>query len=51
VFNLLKIKDAESKIRIIRDQKVILDSDVVGLYGVENKRIKEAVKNNQVKFP
>jgi len=51
MFNLAKIKDVESKIRIIRDQKVILDSNVVGLYGVDNKRIKESVKNNQVKFP
>jgi hypothetical protein len=29
----------------------ILDSDVAKLYGVETKRINEAVKNNPEKFP
>lgn len=41
----------ENKIIAIRDQKVILDSDVAELYGVETKRINEAVKNNPDKFP
>lgn len=41
----------ENKIIIIREQKVILDSDVAELYGVETKRINEAVKNNPDKFP
>lgn len=41
----------ENKIITIRDQKVILDSDVAELYGVETKRINEAVKNNPDKFP
>ncbi|MDR0606702.1 MAG: ORF6N domain-containing protein [Bacteroidales bacterium] len=36
---------------MIRDQSVILDSDVAELYGVETKRINEAVKNNPDKFP
>lgn len=35
----------------IRNEKVILDSDVAELYGVETKRINEAVKNNPDKFP
>ncbi len=35
----------------IRDEKVILDSDIAELYGVETKRINEAVKNNPEKFP
>ena len=39
------------KIIEIRGQKVILDSDVADLYGVETKRINEAVKNNPEKFP
>ena len=30
---------------------MIIDSDVAELYGVETKRINEAVKNNQDKFP
>ena len=30
---------------------MILDSDLAELYGVETKRINEAVKNNPDKFP
>ena len=41
----------EDKIIEIRQQQVILDSDVAELYGVETKRINEAVKNNLDKFP
>lgn len=41
----------EDKIIEIRQQQVILDSDVAELYGVETKRINEAVKNNPDKFP
>ena len=40
-----------TKIIEIRDQKVILDGDVAELYGVETKRINEAVRNNPDKFP
>ncbi|MCP4488323.1 MAG: ORF6N domain-containing protein [Gammaproteobacteria bacterium] len=35
----------------IRNYQVLLDSDVAELYGVETKRINEAVKNNPEKFP
>lgn len=45
---LQRIKD---KIILIQGQQVILDSDVAELYGVETKRINEAVKNNPDKFP
>lgn len=41
----------ESKIIHIRGQNVILDSDVAELYGVETKRINEAVSRNPGKFP
>jgi len=37
----------EDKIIEIRHQQVILDSDVAELYGVETKRINEAVKNRR----
>ena len=43
--------EVESKIILIRDQHVIIDSDVAELYDVETKRINEAVKNNPDKFP
>ena len=36
----------ESLIHVIRGQQVMLDSDLARLYGVETKRINEAVKNN-----
>lgn len=44
-------KDVESRIVLIRGQQVILDCDVADLYGVETKRINEAVRNNPEKFP
>jgi len=35
----------------IRGERVLLDSDVARIYGVDTKRINEAVKNNPEKFP
>ena len=43
--------DVEEKIIILRNQQVILDCDVAELYGIETKRINEAVSNNPGKFP
>jgi hypothetical protein len=48
---LVAYDQVKSKIVEIRKQDVILDSDVAELYGVETKRINEAVKNNPDKFP
>ena len=41
----------QNKIYNIRGFQVMLDSDLAQLYGVETKRINEAVKNNPDKFP
>lgn len=41
----------ESMIYEIRGKQVMLDSDLARLYGVETKRVNEAVKNNIHKFP
>ena len=41
----------ESLIRIIRGQKVILDSDLAMLYGVETRALNQAVKRNTNRFP
>ncbi len=41
----------EAMIYEIRGKQVMLDSDLARLYGVETKRINEAVKNNPDKFP
>ncbi len=48
----LKITDEiiTSKIFIIREQKVMLDSDLAKLYEVETKRLKEQVKRNLPDF-
>ena len=47
----LVVQKVESMILVIRGVNVILDADVADLYGVETKRINEAVKNNPDKFP
>jgi hypothetical protein len=48
---IIKFEDLQSRIIEIRDERVLLDSDVAEIYGVETKRINEAVKNNPDKFP
>ncbi|SPD74590.1 conserved hypothetical protein [uncultured Desulfobacterium sp.] len=41
----------QTKIYSIRNKKVMLDRDIAELYGVETKRVNEAVRNNPDKFP
>jgi len=41
----------ESLISMIRGQKVILDSDLARIYGVETKRLNEQVRRNPKRFP
>ncbi len=40
-----------NKIYLIRDQKVMLDSDLAELYGVETKQLKRQVRRNLDRFP
>ena len=40
-----------SKIYLIRGYKVMLDSDLSELYGVETRRLNEQVKRNIDRFP
>lgn len=40
-----------NKIYLIRNEKVMLDSDLAELYGVETKRLNEQVKRNIDRFP
>ncbi|MDR2428690.1 MAG: ORF6N domain-containing protein [Candidatus Margulisbacteria bacterium] len=49
--NVVPYADVEKKIITVRGQNVLLDSDVAELYGVETKRVNEALKNNPDKFP
>ena len=44
-------QEVEKRIIELRGMKVLLDSDVAMLYGVETKRVNEAVRNNPDKFP
>jgi phage regulator Rha-like protein len=41
----------ERKIYLLRKQKVMLDSDLAALYGVETKQLNRAVRRNLERFP
>lgn len=44
-------KEMEACLIDLRGEKMLLDRDVAMLYGVETKRVNEAVRNNPDKFP
>lgn len=48
---IINTDDVRGNVIILRGQQVILDRDVAALYGVETKRVNEAVRNNIEKFP
>ena len=41
----------KARLVMVRGQAVLLDGDVAELYGVETRRVNEAVRNNPDKFP
>lgn len=41
----------ESRILLVRGQKVMIDADLAALYGVPTKRLNEQVKRNSERFP
>jgi hypothetical protein len=41
----------ESRIQVIRGQRVMVDVDLATLYGVQTKRLNEQVKRNRDRFP
>ncbi len=47
---LLVQNEIGSRIFTLRGKEVMLDRDLAELYGVETKRVNEAVRNNQDKF-
>lgn len=47
----LLLVNVQRSIVSVRGQQIIIDADVAHLYGVETKRINEAVRNNPDKFP
>jgi len=42
--SIIKFENIENVIVNLRDKKIIIDQDVANIYGVETKRINEAVK-------
>jgi hypothetical protein len=45
------VEQIESRIFLIRGQKVMLDADLAELYGVEIRALNQAVKRNAERFP
>ncbi len=48
---LLPSELIERRILLIREQRVMIDTDLAMLYGVATKRLKEQVKRNSGRFP
>jgi hypothetical protein len=48
---LVPAETIEKRILLIRGQKVMLDRDLAGLYGVSTKRLKGQVRRNINRFP
>ena len=49
--SLVETHEIETRLIELRGQKILIDRDVAALYGVETRRVNEAVKNNLDKFP
>ena len=49
--SLVPVERIERSIILIRGEKVMLDSDLAEIYGVETKRINEQVRRNLNRFP
>lgn len=49
--DLIPIENISSKIYLIRNEKVLIDSDLAELYGVETKALKRAVRRHKDRFP
>jgi len=49
--SLIPAERIERAILLVRGQKAMLDSDLAALYGVETRRLIEAVKRNIERFP
>jgi hypothetical protein len=47
----IRLKEVEDKIITVRNQKVLVASDIAKLYGVGTRDINKSVKNNPDKFP
>ena len=48
---LIPVERIESRIYVIRDQRVMIDRDLAELYGVSTKALNQAVRRNEKRFP
>ena len=48
---IIPLEHVQSRILVLRDQRVVLDRDLAPLYGVPTFRLNEAVKRNADRFP
>ena len=48
---VVSVERIETRILLIRGQKVMVDADLAELYDVPTKRLNEQVKRNQARFP
>jgi hypothetical protein len=48
---VIPLEHVQSRILVLRDQRVVLDRDLAALYGVPTFRLNEAVKRNADRFP
>lgn len=48
---LLPLGVITQRIFVLREQKVLIDSDLAALYGVETRRLNEQVRRNRARFP
>src|SRR5215475_3025437 len=48
---IVPVEGIESRILLVRGQKVMLDSDLADVYGTTTKALNQAVKRNRRRFP
>lgn len=48
---LIPVERIQTRILLVRGQRVLLDADLAHLYGVPTKRLNEQVKRNARRFP
>lgn len=49
--SITRIGQVEQAILLIRDQRVMLDTDLANIYGVSTRRLNEQIKRNADRFP
>ncbi|MDP3582958.1 MAG: ORF6N domain-containing protein [Ignavibacteria bacterium] len=48
---LIPVESISTKIHLVRGEKILLDSDLANLYGVETRTLNQAVTRNISRFP